>query len=339
MTIAIVDADSIVYKAGFGSEERSIVVTHTPSGKQKKFKNKTEFWGHHRNKDGGWLGDLNHERVVEGKPPFNHEEFEIEEIRSLRGGVPAALHNTKSVIHTSLRGLGVEDYMCYIGSTEKVFRWHLCQLQEYKGNRKTLEKPILFDEIRDYILKHHSGHIARGDLEADDEVVIQSLKLKSEGHHPVVVSIDKDVWGQPVLSYNPDKPDRGVVDGDCFGGLWLNDKNGVEGIGRVFKYFQVIHGDATDNYKANIFSNTPWAEKSAYESLKDVSNDKDAWKVMWDVFNMLYPEPQEIVNWRGEKITVDALFVFQEMFTCAHMKRHMDDSVNVESVLKNMGIV
>ena len=339
MTVAIIDCDPIVYKSACIGEERYIEVKHIPSGRVQEFKNKTEFYGRGKKRDGGFLGDLNKERESKGLSSFSIEDFEITEKQRVKEDIANVLHTTKMLIAAPLADLDADSMVCFLGGSEPLIRWKQSTLMEYKGNRKDTLRPLLKDDVMDYIIKHQNGVLINDGHEADDWCIIEAVSLKESGEEPIVVTIDKDVLGCPVLSYNPDKPELGVQNGDCFGKLYLDEKGDVRGIGRLWKYYQISMGDATDNYKANAQSDIKWADKSAYEALKDVQNDKDAFKVMWDIFNYLYPEKKIITTWRGDEIEIDAIYCFQELFNMAHMRRHVDDEVNVKKILKQYKII
>lgn len=341
MTIAILDADSIIYAAASVGEERFIEVTHMPTGRMNDFKNKTTFYGKKKDKSDGWLGDLNKTRIEKGSKPFDLSEFEIVEKQRVKEKIENILHTTKIMVASSVEAVGADTMCCFVGSNKTpLFRWQQSTMLEYKGNRKELLSPLLKPDVTEYILKHQNGILIEDGHEADDWVVIEALREKERGERAVVISVDKDTNGNPVLFYNPNHPEWGVQDGDCFGNLHLDDKGKVRGLGRLFKYFQISSGDTTDNFKTNSHSDVKWAEKGAYERLKDVQNDKDAWKVMYEIMLHLYPEPKIITGWRGDEFEIDALYVMQEMWNCAHMKRDpVNDNVVVKDVLKKYKII
>lgn len=337
MTVAIIDLDPVVYSCASVGEERYIEVEHLPSGRITEFANKTTFWGRRRDRSEGWLGDLNKERVEKGLTPFSPKEFNIVEKQRVKEDVRNVFHSAKLTIHGYLDAVKANSYMGFVDSGKPSFRVERSTLIEYKGNRKDTLKPLLRDDVKDYLIKHQNAVASPDHIESDDMVVIEALKYgKGEA---VVVSIDKDILGNPVLSYNPNKPELGIQDGDQFGNLFLDAKGKVRGIGRLFKYWQIITQDDTDNYKANCHSDVKWGEKSGYNALKDVQNDKDAWKVMYDTFNLLYPEPKIITSWKGDEIEIDSLYCFQELFDLVHMLRHPKDRVDVADVLKKYKII
>ena len=117
----------------------------------------------------------------------------------------------------------------YIGALTigKCFRYDI--YPAYKANRKGLEKPAFFNELRDYLINkwlfvHHPG------LEADDIISIIARK------HPeaMVCSMDKDLQQIPGLHFNPrTKQVKDVTKSEAELLLWR----------------QVITGDSTDNIK------------------------------------------------------------------------------------------
>lgn len=338
-TVAVFDYDPIVYAAASVGEERYIVVKHLPSGTTKEFKNRTTFYGRTRDRDGGWLGDLNNERAKDGLKPFPPEHFLIEDKQRVKEDIRNVLHTAKMMVAGSVKAVKADTYVGYLGGKTPLIRLEKSNLLEYKGNRKDLITPLLKDDVMEYLHKHHSAEFCEDGLEADDWCIIRALEENSKGNKGIVITSDKDVLGNPVLSYNPDKPEDGIVDGDVFGSLYLDSEKVVRGVGRLFKYFQVSYGDPVDNYKANSQSDVNWGPLKAYNLLKDCKSDKEAWEAMYQIYNTLYPEPKEIETWRGELVTIDALTCLQEVWDCAHMRRTPDDVVDVRKVLNNLGIL
>lgn len=339
MVVAILDADNLIYKAGCKGEERTIEVTHTPSGRVQSFKNRTEFWGHHKKKEGGWLGDLNKERLEKGLSTFHPTDFEITDKQEVVEDVANVLHTVKMKIASQVEEIGADSMVCFLGGSEPLYRWEQSTMQEYKGSRKNVLRPLLKDEIIQYLVKHQNAILCNDKLEADDWCIIEAFRVYGEGDTAIVCSPDKDTLAQPVLSYNPDKPDLGIQDGDCFGRIFLDKKGEVRGVGRIFKYYQCLYGDDADDYRADAQSEIEWGSKSAYNALKDVQNDRDAWKLLHDTYHVLYPEPKLITTWRGDEIEINALHCMQEIFNMAHMRRTPDDIIDIRQVLKKYKII
>lgn len=135
------------------------------------------------------------------------------------------------------------------------------------------------------------------------------------------------------------RPDEGIVNGNQFGKLWLNDKGDVRGIGRMFLLWQTLNGDTSDCYKANCFSDMKWGDKAAYNHLVGATNDKEAFERLVSGFKLLYPEPKKVVGWRGDEIEIDYLYVAQECFTMARMLRRKDEGeIMLKDVFDRLGV-
>src|SRR5690606_26994769 len=215
------------------------------------YKNITEFWGRKKNEIGGKLGEINESRVAAGKRPFEKEEFTHETVRYSEP-LENVLYTVKHMINDIREKTGIKNYMGYIGKGDS-FRLERSTIYKYKGNRDDAFRPLMKDEITEYLVKHHDAKIVQH-LEADDWCIIRAHKDSNK----TIISVDKDALGCAVRVWNPDHPEWGVIDGDCFGELQLIEKENksgktkdVKGYGRKFFYYQVAYGDDVDNYRAN----------------------------------------------------------------------------------------
>ena len=320
----IIDADAVKYACAAVGEKRTIIVHHPSSGKQMEFDNRTAFYG--RNKQEGWLGERNAKRTS----PFTLDEFIIEDVQT-----PEPLENALNTVNRTMEKYmnmaGTKDYTVYIGSGD-CFRVEKSKVLKYKGNRKDLLKPVHLDDITDFLVKKWKAKPITG-IEADDQCVIDCY-----GTDNVLVGIDKDYFGCPVRYLNTALGT--IIDCDQFGELNLNAKGSVKGYGRMFFYFQLASGDKIDNYKANSASEIKWADKGAYNALKDCKTDADAWKALVGIYQMLYPNPKRIEGWRGDIIEVDWYSMIQENFDMARMLTHPTDfNVQVKTKLQEFGVL
>jgi len=317
-----IDYDGLLFKACCAVEERSIIVKHK-TGFEKQFKNRTEFYGHHKKKSGGWLA-LNKE--------YNLEEFEIEDTRTVEP-VEHALGLLKRQIESIVSNLEADKYYGYI-SGEGNFRKDICTLLPYKGNRKDLITPFHLDAAKEYLKKYHNA-IASNAREPDDCVTTDMYSAIKKKENFIGVVFEKDYLGCDGTWYWPDNGELKVISG--FGELHRED-TGVKGTGRLWKYFQCALGDSSDHYYAACFSDQKNGEVSVYNKLKDCTNDKEAFEAMKEHFMYLYPEPKVITNWKGDTFEIDWLYVMQEMFYLAHLERWEGDRIDVRKCFKNLGI-
>tara|TARA_R110000772_G_scaffold94334_4_gene192167 strand:+ start:74 stop:766 length:693 start_codon:yes stop_codon:yes gene_type:complete len=106
------------------------------------------------------------------------------------------------------------------------FRFDL--VDNYKANRKGVERPIHLQAIRDHMVENWAA-IVSVDEEADDMIGIRATQI---GKHTVVASIDKDMLQIPCMHYN----------------LWRKTWTQVnEWDGLFFFYEQILTGDKADN--------------------------------------------------------------------------------------------
>lgn len=335
--LAVFDYDVLIHKIGYACEKRHIVVRHKETGWSKEFKNITEFWGRGK-KIGGWLGEKNARAVAKGKPEASKEDFEYETIR-VADEIQNALYSLKVTIERCIVQAGATEYMGYIGKGDP-FRVNLSTLQKYKGSRDPNDKPILKDELINYLIKHHNAILVSElpnhpeydePLEADDWVNIECYK---DLENTVAITNDKDARGCGINTLDPTDKEGKIVDNSGFGEIWRDEKGDVRGYGRKFFYLQVMYGDPVDDYSAYLHSDTPWGPVSAFNHLETADDDLECLYRLREGFKLLYPEPKEIVSWQGDPIIIDWFYVFNEMWQMARMLRTIDDVVDLRAVLE-----
>jgi 5'-3' exonuclease len=120
----------------------------------------------------------------------------------------------------------------YIGclTVGKCFRYDF--YPEYKANRSKLDKPLYFEELRNYLIEEKKFIFHVG-LEADDMISILNTSYK-DTYDITIVSTDKDLQQIPGNHFNPVKFERTDV-----------DKRNAN----IKLWGQVITGDSVDNIK------------------------------------------------------------------------------------------
>ena len=243
-----------------------------------------------------------------------------------------------SVIKTRMDAIfnkaGTDEHKHYISQSPS-WRIKHSTLLEYKGNRTDLLKPLHLKEVQEYFIRHLDAVPVTNNLEVDDVAVMECYEDKENS---ILCAIDKDAMGTGMIVLNPDKMDV-PQNTEGLGKLWINDKKEVKGWGRKWFYYQCLAGDSSDNYKPHCFSDVKWGDKSAYNALDGCSTDKECWQSMKNSFLHLYPQKKEVTGWRGDIIEIDWKYVLQEMVNMAHMLRWEGDVINVDKVLKKMGVV
>lgn len=325
-TNAVIDLDLYKYHAAAAGEKRSVRVINKSTGKSREFANRTEFYGDWRKKEGGVLAKMNEQR----DSPLTWEDYEYEDIQR-PDPIKNVLHTAKVMVEKDLKLSGAKSFKAFLGEGES-FRVGLSTLLQYKDREANL-KPVLLDEVTEYLQKKFKADVV-SHIECDDAVVMECFKQPKN----FAMIEDKDFWGCPINVWDRNQQDRGIVDCNKFGHLFLDSKGKVRGEGRIHLYFQIASEDSTDNYKANCFSDIKWAAKSAYKELVDCKNDKEAWEALVNIFKKLYPEPKIVKGWRGDEIEIDWKYVMNEQFQMARMLRFENDNLHIDDVLSKMGV-
>lgn len=324
---AVFDFDVIAFRAAAAGETRSIKAYHPITGDEFTTNTRTSLYGHWVKKDGGLLAEFNKTNGTD----YKADELVITDIQTPE---PTAniLHTTKMMVESVLYQLKTNKFNGYLGKGES-FRVERSTLLKYKGSRDGLLRPLLLNDVREYIVKKYGAEVVEG-LESDDWVTIDAYRDKSK----VVVSSDKDSRGTECLVYNPFSGE-GIQDCSGYGSLYLNSKGEVKGHGRQWFYFQLA-GDSADNYKANCFSDLDFGDKSMYKVLKDCKNDRESLQAVSEAFQLMYPAPKTVIGWREDEITIDWKYVLNEMWSMAHMLRKPEgDYIVGTDIMKKLGVI
>lgn len=142
------------------------------------------------------------------------------------------------------------------------FRYDIAKSHEYKGNRKSGEKPINLPAARQRLEDKYGAVVSEGE-EADDLISKRAAEL---GYNCVVASIDKDMLQLPCWHFN-------------FGrGEW---KQVDEFEGLKFFYGQILTGDSADNIVGLHRVGPVKAEKI----LKDCDTEDDLWEAVLKAYD------------------------------------------------------
>lgn len=137
------------------------------------------------------------------------------------------------------------------------FREKIATIQIYKGNRDPSQRPKYYDDIREYMIKHHDAEVVDG-MEAEDMVGMLAYATKDKS--TVIVSQDKDMKNIPGWHWNP------VTDK-----LWYTTLDEAN----VHFWKQVLTGDRVDN----ILGIPGMGPKTADKIIDPLNAD---WSAMYD---------------------------------------------------------
>lgn len=320
MKVLLIDGDLIAYKCAAAAENRTVLIKHLASGKEKEFKTRTEFKKFLKMKD----------------REFVEEEYEITDIQSVE---PISM--CFSIVNKQIAKL--EEYTwadkieIYIGKG-KTFRHQLALPKEYKAGRDNAIKPHYLDEVRRYMQSYHQAKIVEGGLEVDDVITIRGYEEKQKGNSVVLATVDKDAYqsqGLSVLNWMND-PWK-IEDIPEVGELIKTDKK-IIGSGLKFLAFQVLSGDDADTYCAYDLSKVKYGPVKALKALESAQTEQDILRVLVDEFKRLYADPVTYTDVHLRQHTSDWLDLLKMYWQCAYMKRSWDDPSDFLAFARERGV-
>lgn len=207
----LIDADSIIYKAGCANETRSYLIMdgdHVVAEVPYK-KDAEEYVGE----------DLQYEIVF-------HKEA---------GPLSHTFSNLDNILVRIVEHRRCTSYEVFISGKDN-FRYDIDP--NYKGQRQESTRPLQEKEIREYLIDHWDAKVING-MEVDDHVSIEALKNPETN---VIVTIDKDLNNTPGWHYNYDTQKATFIsdeeaDLNFYRQLLSGDPTdhitGVKGIGKI----------------------------------------------------------------------------------------------------------
>jgi len=114
-----------------------------------------------------------------------------------------ALYSIASRMEHMIRNVTKAEHLVHLISGDTNFRTEVATIQEYKGNRAETEKPVYFEQARDYWLS--KALEVSDNEEADDLLGIYATEYQSFGEDCVICSIDKDLNCIPGKHYDWNK--------------------------------------------------------------------------------------------------------------------------------------
>lgn len=139
------------------------------------------------------------------------------------------------------------------------FRSRYATIRPYKGNRAASSKPVMYNDLRQYLLDVWQAQVVH-DQESDDQMAIDATSMQEEGRRVVICGVDKDMLQVPCIHKNPSKGWKKV------------SKAG----GRLFLYRQCLTGDSVDNIQG-CYKCGPKAAKTI---IPDYGDEETMWKAV-----------------------------------------------------------
>lgn len=207
---AIIDADSLVYAAGFTAQKEHWLACTEDGFVVADFKSK---------KDAKKLCE------EEGLELDSYIEADDEDV---------AIYNLAASLESILDWTSPSEANIYItDSSDNNWRIPYSTIWRYKANRDNMKRPIHYQALRSYIMQVWGAfHVT--DIEADDAVIMDAYACDKLDKDWVICGIDKDLRQKSGKHFNPKKPEEGI---------FFIDR---EEAARNF-YTQLLTGDKIDN--------------------------------------------------------------------------------------------
>lgn len=218
MTTILWDADYLVYAAGFSVQKTERAVLHCEElvdvfdDADKMKARLSDFEGY-------------------SVPPAVYSRVVMEDDAEVR-----AKHNLRSMIEVTLKQVdeafdtGNANFAMYLTGNGN-WRDDIATIRPYKGNRSRTERPVLFAELRQYLVDVWGASMIHH-READDAIATTAFTFRVTGEDHVIVHVDKDLKLIPGKHFIPGGKGAGVI-----GPL----------AAKRYHYKQMITGDAVDN--------------------------------------------------------------------------------------------
>ena len=338
-TIIVVDGDELAFVHACAAEQKLLVYTNTTNEFEHGFKNKTEF--------AKFMSGVD---IPEGL--FTSEEKRVAEPKQ------NAFSTVKKKLLWLQNKFKTEKIEIYISGDDN-FRDTLPlpkdnnpeKSGQYKGQRNPDAKPLLLEEVKDYLIRYWGAKVVNG-FEADDMLCMRVYDGYKSGQKIIGLTQDKDRLGNMGYWYDHlnDADGNGepqFIDG--LGEVYTDTTNKTEkswGNGRKWLYYQWLVGDGVDNYDPRDIAKQlgiklkSFGAKTAIKLLAPLQTDQECIKAVHDKYLEWYgSEPFSYIAYDDTVQNVDYIDVMQLYFDCAKMLRWEGDKVDIRAMLKKMGII
>ena len=310
--IIILDGDEIAYNCACVGEKRSIIATHNPSGREKEFKNRTEF-----------------RTFIKGK--FDEELFTIKDVQNATdfSFVRKLIKEHTEKVLGALNADGFEIYL----SGDNNFRLDLPKPVRYKSNRLFVVRPVHLQAAKKY-LESMGARVVHG-READDVLAERMFDGYTSGQKIVGCTVDKDARMNLGWLVNPDKLSEGERFIDGLGSIEY-DKGKITAYGRFQLYTQLLIGDPTDCYcpREWLQEKTLYGPAKAFKSLNGCTTDAEAIAKVIEQYRAWYPSEVVFKDFSGVEHTFTWKDILQVIADCAYMRRSVNDRWDVKKILE-----
>ena len=233
--------------------------------------------------------------------------------------VSHCLKTVNDSIKKVMEFVGANRCEMYLGGSDN-FRLKVPTPIEYKSSRTEVSKPLLLNEVRDYLIKY-KGAKKVTTQEADDVVAYRMRTLYKQGIRATLYSCDKDALGNvdhKLQMYDPIKEDIIVSEGGV-GSIELV-KSKLKGKGLKFLIYQACNGDPVDSYSPKPFFNKKYGDSSFYKDFNDCKTEVEVLEKFVEVAKRLVPYNVSYTSFNGQLMELNRKELFEMYFTLCKMQ-------------------
>lgn len=309
-----VDSDTLLYGATAACEDRSILVTHVPTGKTKSFSNRTEF-----------------KQTMKSKGKEVTADYEIEDIQE-----PQPLEHTLHIVKQRVENIldnfpGCEVVFC--AGDKNNFRAALPYPTKYKGNRDNALRPLLLKDVHRAFNKKYKSVISDGH-ETDDEISILAYEALNQGREAIVVSPDGDSRqfdGLKLGGYHSDL--SSCISIEFFSKMKWTDGN-FDSYGFPWMVMQCAVGDATDGLNPTYLPKKRYGEKGFFNEFGSLKTPEELCLKLIEKYQEWFPSEFVYTSWNGVDVVADWKFMLNLYWKGTTMKRKRDEEPDFLSFIK-----
>ena len=296
--VAIFDLDVLAYRCSSACESKYLFTNEV--GEEYQVKSKTAF----------------REYCLDNN--LDYDSFTSEPTQ-VADPISHCLKTVNDSIKKVMEFVGANKYEMYLGGSDN-FRLKVPTPIEYKSSRTEISRPLLLNEVRDYLLKY-KGAKKVTTQEADDVVAHRMRTLHKQGIRATLYSCDKDALGNvdhKLQMYDPIKEDIIVSEGGV-GGIELV-KSKLKGKGLKFLIYQLCQGDPVDSYSPKQFFNKRYGDSSFFKDFDDCKTEVEVLEKFVEVTKRLVPDKVSYTSFNGQLMNLNRKELFEMYYTLCKMR-------------------
>ena len=309
--LCVIDADSIVYKSAAIANEVEYSLFNADGNLEGVFKSAKAY------KD--------HQKDVSSFLGMNTEDWTVSKQESTKP-VEHCYKVLETLMNRIRKAVKADRHVFYVGTNDHI-RINKATIQQYKGNREGMVKPVHLDAVKAYIRSLPDVILVDNGWETDDVVSCIAYKAYHK-YYPdfqvVLASIDKDLRNTCSVHYNFDSEEWCVITPE------EGDYNFA---------VQALTGDPTDNIKGLPNVSDEFRQKyqlpkrngvgkaTAEAILQDLKGEslQTLYKRVLEAYESYYPNPYEYTSWDGKRLTATPEQILDENCTLLFMMRAKDE--------------